>query len=147
MSTSQEGEDALAAMPQGPEWPYDAKDRVVLGWRGLIVGILVSHLVFGLLVTWAIPTWGIVIVIYSALPAWGVGAVAGTVLDLGLRRLRNQWLHVAAFFATGALICVPFGGFSSWGTSLFPVSMALAAGIGRLSVWRLVHINKQRSLT
>ena len=108
MSASQDGEDALAAKPQGPEWPYDPKDRVVLGAKGLTVGVLVAYVTFSLLLsipsvtvsgTWS---WIFAIFLFAAIPALVIGLIIGAMLEVCLRRLRNQWLHVAAFFAAGA---------------------------------------------
>ena len=150
---SPDGGDEHSPVPHIVFWHYDAADKVVLGGKALFLGAFVSCIVFCTLLS--IPTaissgtvaWVGAIFLFAAIPALVVGVVVGAMLDVCLRRLQNQWLHVAAFFAAGALICVPFGGFSSWGASLFPVSMALAAGIGRLSVWRLVKINPNPSLT
>lgn len=128
-------------------WTYGPKDRVVLGWKGLVVGILISHLVFGVLLALSNPAWGVVLFVFSAPPSWGVAGAVGSLPGLALRRIRNQWIHVGAFFATAALMCVPFGGFWSPTAWAFPLSIAVAAGIGRLSVWKIVRINDGPSLT
>ncbi|WP_159704937.1 hypothetical protein [Arthrobacter sp. 18067] len=128
-------------------WPYDPSDRVMLGWKGLVVGILVSHLVFGVFLALSDPLWGTALFIFSAPPTWGVAAAVGSLLGLALRRVRNQWIHIAAFFAAGALICVPFGGFWNSQSWAYPLSIAVAAGIARLSIWKLVRINDQPSIS
>lgn len=139
-------------------WPYDAKDRVVLGWKGLLVGILVADVAFFLF--WAIPSLSstpshasytlsitLAAMIIGFIPIGAVGVAVAWPLGLALRPVRNQWLHVAAFFAAGAIICVPFGGFWSATAWAFPLSIAFASGIARLSVWKFVRTNHQRSLT
>ncbi|MGO4589586.1 hypothetical protein [Paenarthrobacter sp. 2TAF44] len=128
-------------------WIYGPKDRVVLGWKALIIGILMSHLVFGVLLALSNPAWGVVLFAFSAPPTWGAAAAVGSLLGLALRRIRNQWIHVAAFFATPALVSVPFGGFWNPSAWAFPLSIAVAAGIARLSVWKIVRINDLPSLT
>lgn len=125
---------------------YRPLHRVVLNGKSLALGVLVAYLVFSSLLAVQAPDWALIFFVYAAIPVAFIGTAVGALLGLAMRRVRNQWLHVAAFFATGALICLPFGGFSSWGATLFSLSIALAAGIGRLSVWRLVRIT-QRSLT
>lgn len=124
-------------------WP---KDRVVLGGKGLAAGIAVSHLVFSALLSIQGPEWAFAFFLYSLLPVWAIGAAMGSLLGLALRRVPNQWLHVTAFFVIALLMCGPFGGFSSMGAFLFSTSIALAAGIGRLAVWKLVLVNDQPSL-
>ncbi|MFI2564338.1 hypothetical protein [Paenarthrobacter sp. NPDC018779] len=126
---------------------YDPRDRVILTGKSLAVGVPVAYVVFSSLLTTQAPGWALIFFIYAAIPAAFIGTAVGAVLGWALRRVRNQWIHVAVFFAAGALICVPFGGFSSWGATLFSLSIALAAGVGRLSVWKLVKLNPQRSLT
>ncbi|UKA52140.1 hypothetical protein LFT48_03540 [Arthrobacter sp. FW305-123] len=136
-----EDESALATKRPSGGWRYGPKDRVMLGGKGLAGGIAVAHLTF--CIFWGIqaPGWAIIFFGYSLLPIWAIGAAVGSLLGLALRRVRNQWLHVAAFFAAGAIICVPFGGFWSPSAWAFPLSIAVAAGVGRLAVWKLVRIN------
>ncbi|KUM34476.1 hypothetical protein [Arthrobacter sp. EpRS71] len=136
-----EDEYALATKRPTEGWRYGPKDRVVLGWKGLVVGIAVAHLTF--CIFWGIqaPGWAIIFFGYSLLPVWAIGATVGSLVGLALRRVRSQWIHVAAFFAAGFLICAPFGALSSTGPLLLPLSIAIAAGVGRLAVWRLVRIN------
>ncbi len=112
------------------------------GRQGTDSGIAVAHLTFCVLLSSQSPEWAVVFFIYSLLPVWAVGAAVGSILGLALRRVRNQWLHVAAFFAAGMLMCVPFGAFSSTGSLLFSSSIAVAAGVGRLAIWKLVRINR-----
>ncbi|WP_309076121.1 hypothetical protein [Paenarthrobacter sp.] len=135
-------ECALATRSPSTGWRYGPKDRVVLGGKGLTLGISVAHLTFCALLSSQSPELAVVFFIYSLLPVWAVGAAVGSLLGLALRRVRNQWLHVAAFFAAGLLVCVPFGAFSSTGSLLFPTSIAVAAGVGRLAIWKLVRINR-----
>jgi hypothetical protein len=136
-----EAEYGLASPHTSAEWRYGSKDRVVLGGKGLAMGIAVAHLTFCILWGVQAPAWAIIVFFYSLLPVWLVGAVVGSLLGLALRRVRNQWLHVAAFFAGGLLMCAPFGGLSGAGPLLFSSSIALAAGVGRLAAWKLALIN------
>ncbi|PRB40540.1 hypothetical protein CQ020_16225 [Arthrobacter sp. MYb23] len=142
-------EDEYSSATRSPSagWRYGPKDRVVLGGKGLAMGIAVAHLTFCAL--WGIqaPGWAIIVFLYSLLPVWAIGAAVGSLLGLALRRVRNQWLHVAAFIAGGLLMCAPFGGFSASGPLLFSSSIALAAGIGRLAAWKLVRINDAGALS
>ncbi len=142
-----EDEYSLATRSPSAGWRYGPKDRVVLGGKGLAVGIAVAHLTFCAL--WGIqaPGWAIIVFLYSLLPVWAIGAAVGSLLGLALRRVRNQWLHVAAFFAGGLLMCAPFGGLSATGPLLFSSSIALAAAVGRLAAWKLVRINDAGALT
>lgn len=136
-----EDEYALATRSRSRGWRYGPKDRVVLGGKGLAVGIAVAHLTFCVLVSIQAPEWWIIFFIYSLLPAWAVGAAVGSLLGFALRRVRNQWLHIAAFFTGALLMCAPFGGLSPTGPLLFSLSIAVAAGVGRIAIWRLVRIN------
>ncbi|MFK0008330.1 hypothetical protein ACIQTZ_14870 [Paenarthrobacter sp. NPDC090520] len=140
-------DDDEIALAEPRPTQYDSRERVILTGKGLAVGVLVAYVVFSLLLTTQAPGWALIFFIYAAIPSAFIGSGVGAVLGWALRRVGNQWFHVAAFFAAGALICVPFGGFSSWGATLFSLSIALAAGMGRLSVWKLVKLNPQPSLT
>ncbi|MDI2033332.1 hypothetical protein [Paenarthrobacter nitroguajacolicus] len=136
-----ESEYGLMTPETRNSWRYGSKDRVVIGGKGLAVGITVAHLAFCLLLTVQSHGAGtIVFFIYSFLPVWAVGAAVGSLLGLALRRIPNQWIHVAAFFAGPVLICAPFGGLSGNGPILFSLSIAFAAGVGRLSIWKIVRI-------
>ncbi len=142
-----EDEYSLATRSPSAGWRYGPKDRVVLGGKGLAMGIAVAHLTF--CAVWGIqaPGWAVIVFFYSLLPVWAIGAAVGSLLGLALRRVRNQWLHVAAFIAGGLLMCAPFGGFSATSPLLFSSSIALAAGIGRLAAWKLVRINDAGALS
>lgn len=142
-----EEEYALATRGPSRGWRYGPKDRVVLDTKGLAVGIAVAHLTFCILLSIQGPEWAVIFFIYSLLPVWAVGAAAGSLLGLALRRVRNQWVHVVAFFAGALLTCVPFGGLSPTGPLLFSLSIAVAACAGRLAVWKLVRINQSPPLT
>ncbi|UXM92360.1 hypothetical protein [Paenarthrobacter sp. JL.01a] len=109
--------------------------------KGLALGIAVAHLTFWFLLTLQSPGWAVLFFIYSLLPVWAVGAGVGSLLGLALRRVRNQWVHVAAFFAGPLLVCVPVGGLSQAGSVLLSLSVAVAGGVGRLSIWKLVRVN------
>ncbi|WP_157731591.1 hypothetical protein [Arthrobacter sp. YN] len=144
---SDKEEFALATRSPSGGWRYGPKDRVVLGGKGLAVGIAVAHLTFCAL--WGIqaPGWAIIFFVYSLLPVWVIGAAVGSLLGFALRRVRNQWLHIAAFFTGALLMCAPFGGLSPTGPLLFSLSIAVAAGVGRIAIWKLVRINDNPSLT
>ncbi|MBT2584816.1 hypothetical protein [Arthrobacter sp. ISL-95] len=140
-------EYALATRGPSVEWRYGPKDRVVLSGKGLALGIAVAHVTFCVLWGFQSPGWAMVFFFYSLLPVWTIGVAVGSLIGLALRRVRNQWLHVAAFFAGGWLMCAPFGGLSSTGALLFASSIALAASVGRLAAWKLVRINDAAALT
>ncbi|MFF2841994.1 hypothetical protein [Paenarthrobacter sp. NPDC057981] len=113
----------------------------MIGGGGRAVGVAVAHLTFCLLLAAQSPgVWAIIFFIYSLLPVWVVGAAAGSLLGLILRRIPNQWMHVAAFFAAPLLMSAPLGGLSAAGPILFSLSMAIAAGFGRLSIWKMVRV-------
>lgn len=125
--------------PHPPQLP-NPRVRVTLGGKGQGMGVLVAYVAFSTLLSLQAPEYALIFFIYAAIPAALIGSVVGWLLGLVLRQVRNQWLHVAAFFVVGTLICAPFGGLSSLGTVLFSLSIATAAAIGRLSAWRLVKI-------
>ncbi|MEV7661390.1 hypothetical protein [Paenarthrobacter sp. NPDC089316] len=138
-----ESEYGLKTPKTGHGWPYGSKDRVVIGGGGLAVGVALAHLTFCLFLVVQSPGGrAIVFFIYSILPVWAVGVAVGSLLGLALRRIPHQWIHVAAFFAAPLLICAPFGWLSPTGPTLFPLSIAVAAGVGRLSIWKMVRIHK-----
>ncbi|GGJ31627.1 hypothetical protein [Paenarthrobacter histidinolovorans] len=138
-----ESEYGLGAPGSGNSWRYGSKDRVVIGGRSLAVGVAVAHPTFCLLLAVQSPGgWALLFFIYSLLPVWVVGLAAGSLLGLVLRRIPNQWIHVAAFFLVPLLFCAPFGGLSPSGAIHFSMSIALAAGIGRLTIWKIVRIDK-----
>lgn len=134
----------LGRRSEPSEWRYGPKDRVVLGTRALLLGAVVAHLAF-IIALWTTTgmagQWFLIFLVYSALPVWIVSIGAGMALGVMLRRIRNQWIHVAAFFLGGALMCAPFGAYASVSSLSFPISLALAAGVARLAVWKLVRIN------
>lgn len=124
-------------------FPAEAgKYRVVLSIRAFLLGAVVAHIVFAitLTITAGMGGYWIFVLLFSALPVWFVALVAGLGLGILLRRIRNQWIHVAVFFAAGALLCAPFGAYNSNSWLSVPVSVALAAALARLSVWKLVQI-------
>ncbi|MDP9936050.1 hypothetical protein J2T11_002409 [Paenarthrobacter nicotinovorans] len=140
-SWTDEAEYGLIAAGTRHSWRYGSKARVVIGGGGLAIGVAVAHLTFCLLLTLQLPGWAVLFFIYSLLPVWAVGAGVGSLLGLALRRVRNQWVHVAAFFAVPLLVCVPVGGLSQDGSVLLALSVAVAGGVGRLSIWKLVRVN------
>lgn len=146
--------DKLTTAP----WPYGPNHRVVLGWKSLVVGILISDIAFFLLPgimsasrspqhsAYQLSLLPIVIVV-GAFPVSVVGVPAAMLVGKALRGVRNQWVHVAAFSAAGALVGTLAGvSFTGWTThTLVHMSLpaALAAAIGRLSVWKLVHVRPE----
>lgn len=128
---------------------HPAGTRVVLGMRGFIIGSLVAHAAFNLiLVVFAgapqqdafyFLFMALLVFIFSAVVVLPVAVIFGAPTALALRRVHSQTLHVLAFFAAGLLP----------GLLLFPGNPQLglisgaAAGIGRLSVWRLARIEHE----
>jgi hypothetical protein len=142
-SWADESEYGLVAPGSRNSWRYGSKDRVVIGGGGLAVGVAVAHLTFCLLLAVQSPGgWALVFFIYSLIPVWAIGVSAGSLLGLVLRRITNQWIHVAIFFLAPLLVCAPFGGLSPNGAIFFSMSIASAAGFGRLAIWKLVRINR-----
>lgn len=137
MSSPADDEYGLATpLPRFP----NPRDRVTLGGKGLGVGVLVAYVVFSTLLSLQAPEYAAVFFVFAVIPAAVIGVVVGGLLGLALKRVRNQWLHVAAFFVVGIAICIPFRGLSSSGGILLSLSIATAAAVGRMSVWRLVKI-------
>jgi len=135
-----EDDEFALELPNTSARSYGPRDRLVLGAKALFLGVAAAHLTF--CVFWGLlaPPCAVMFFIYSLLPVWAVGYAAGALLGLALRRIRNQWLHVAGFFGAGLLMCAPFGGFSATGPLVFTTSVALAAAVGRLAVWKYVRI-------
>ena len=82
-------------------WPYDYRDCVVLGWKGLLVGVLVADVAFFLF--WMIPSLGtnpghasytlsitLASMIIGLIPIAAVGLAVAW--PLGLARTNNQRL-------------------------------------------------------
>jgi hypothetical protein len=143
-------------------WPYDYRDRVVLGWKGLVVGVLVADVMFFLAGTlpgvfsrpsyasYALMMMGVSMV-FGIIPIGAVGLPVGALLGKILRGVRNQWIHVAAFIVAGAvvgtLVGATFTGWTIHTLAYMTLPAALGAGVGRLAVWKLVLINDHPSLT
>lgn len=126
-------------------------NRVVMGTSAVWIGILVADLTFGLL-------WGassvylgqgsldgifltVIALVVGLAPAAFFGWGLGMPLGLLLRPVRNQWLHVAAFGALGALMGLPFGGFGDPPSLMAAAGLAASAALGRLSVWTFVVVH------
>lgn len=136
--------------------PYGPNDRVVLGLRGLVVGVLLSDVVFFLVQAFI----GVVrsprhaeyqlsflpiLVVFGALPVCLVAFPTAILLGRVLRNIRSQWVHVAAFILAGALVGnlvgASFTGWTSHTLIQMTLPAALAAGVGRLCIWNLVIVN------
>ena len=143
-------------------WPYDYRDRVVLGWKGLLVGVGVADVVFflvpGVIKASLNPQYAAyqlsflpILMVFGALPIGLVGLPTAMLLGKLLRGIRNQWIHVAAFIVAGALVGTLVGaahtGWTIHTLAYMTLPAALGAGIGRLAVWKLVLINDHPSLT
>ena len=133
-----------------PTTPRYRPHRVVMGTSAVWIGVLVADLTFGML-------WGVTSVYLEGTPdsifltviglvvglapaaffGWGLGMPLG----LLLRPVRNQWLHVAAFGALGALMGLPFGGFGDPPSPMAAAGLAASAALGRLSVWTFVVVH------
>ncbi|MFF2841995.1 hypothetical protein [Paenarthrobacter sp. NPDC057981] len=146
----------------GTPWPYGPKDRVVLGRKGLVVGVLLSDIVFflvpGVIGALRSPqyadyqlSWLPILMAFGAIPICVVAVPTAMLLGKVLRSVRSQWVHVAAFTLAGALVGNLVGAsFTGWTAhTLFHMTLpaALAAGVGRLAIWKLVMVNDHPSLT
>lgn len=124
--------------------------RVELVPAAIWTGILVTHVSFCVLFgvgTLLLPPsavgFGFLVVaalLVGAIPAIIVGWALGMPLGALLQPVRNQWWHVGAFGALGAIITLPFGVFEDPPLPLALIAMIPAAALGRFSVWRLVRI-------
>lgn len=84
---------------------------------------------------------------FGAVPVLVFGLVLGFPLSILLRGVRNQWLHVIAFFAAGVLFGFICAGLLLWNQPRAFVALVagvagIAAAIGRLSVWKYVRTGK-----
>jgi hypothetical protein len=121
-----------------------------MGTSAVWIGILVAHLTFSVLsggTALFLPPSAVdgvfmaaAALIVGLAPAIFIGWGLGMPLGLLLRPVRNQRLHVAAFGALGAAIGLPFGGFADPPMLLAAAGLAVAAALGRLSVWTFVRV-------
>lgn len=102
-------EEARRPRPHGPN------DRVILGRKGLVVGVLLSDVVFFLVPAFIeiirSPPYAEyqlsflpILVAFGAVPVCLVAFPTAILLGRVLRSIRSQWVHVAAFTLAGALV-------------------------------------------
>lgn len=143
-------EEARRPRPHGPN------DRVILGRKGLVVGVLLSDVVFflvpALIEIIRSPPYAEyqlsflpILVAFGAVPVCLVAFPTAILLGRVLRSIRSQWVHVAAFTLAGALVGNIVGAsFTGWTSDTLihmTLPAALAAGVGRLCIWNLVIVN------
>ena len=127
-----------------------------MGPRTLVAELLVSYAAFSLLYgLFAKPEayfTGVAFgMFFGAVPVLVFGLVLGIPLSLLLRGVRNQWLHVIAFFAAGVLFGLVCAGIllvnqpPSFITLVAGVA-GIAAATGRLAVWKYVRIGEDLPL-
>ncbi|WP_455834087.1 hypothetical protein [Pseudarthrobacter siccitolerans] len=125
---------------------------VTLTGKALIKGLLISSTcwIAGLLiVVWQFSPqylggFALMILIGGYGVAMVVGAPLAVALAYVLRPVRNQWIHLAAFFAGTTLVFWVLGALAGfgWFTGSLGVwaSVGLAAAIGRLAIWKDVSV-------
>lgn len=143
-----------ATSPSGAGAPLMLAPRVTFGPTAFVTGYAIACLLVAAIATVAIgwgtsrDFWGYLwIIVIAAFYAAGIGLVTaapvGLALGLLLRGVRNQWLHVLAFFLVPTVLAWVVIGFLA-GSVGVPLLMALAIGVssavGRLAVWRLMDV-------
>ncbi|WP_026549767.1 hypothetical protein [Arthrobacter sp. Br18] len=131
--------------PDGPE------PRVTLGFGALLVGLVVAVAILAAAMglSWALSgndflgTFTLALV-YGLPIGIVTGFPLGAGLSLTLRRVRNQWLHVLAFFVVftaAGFVGIALVSVSGTAQNL-PLAVVVggAAAIARWSVWRMARI-------
>ncbi|WJH26039.1 hypothetical protein [Pseudarthrobacter defluvii] len=87
---------------------------------------------------------GLMVLMYGYGVSFVIGLPLGWILGHLLRPVRNQWLHVAAFFVVPTLSFWALGSLLGFGWSLEALALwatvGLAAAVGRLAVWKDVFV-------
>lgn len=145
---------------RGPEAGRDGRQRVVLGPFAFIKGWLTAVVLWltGLCIVQVaqelnsspqpddgaafVPGIIMMLVVYGFGIALLVATPLAALLVFLLRPVRNQWLHVVAFFAVPTLTYWVLGGLLGLGWTLsalgFWATVGAAAAVGRLAVWKNV---------
>ncbi|NUT70988.1 hypothetical protein [Pseudarthrobacter sp. C4D7] len=86
----------------------------------------------------------LMVLMYGYGIAFAAGVPLAWILGLLLRPVRNQWIHVAAFFIVPTLCFWALGSTLGFGWSIEALGLwstvGLAAAVGRLAVWRDVAV-------
>jgi len=141
--------------PLGEQMP----ERLVLTRRGVILtgralmkgwAITTTLWLIGLYAVLAATSQGFLFNLALMIAMYGYGAALATGIPLAwilgylLRPVRNQWIHVAAFFTVPTLAFWALGSLFGFGWSLGALGLwatvGLAAAIGRLAVWKDVAV-------
>lgn len=130
--------------------PLASRQRVTYGLSAVVVGFLVGLTVLSLAFA---ATWGpeagpgvfVMALLYGSLIGAVTGLPLGIVLGLLLRPVRNQWVHVGAFFATFAAAAFLISALLSPSTGMgdnVPAALIFggAAALARASIWNLVRV-------
>lgn len=137
---------------------HNPRHRVTFGPLAFFTGFLSAIATFSLAVilisvlggtfSWrqVLPTFGmaIVVLLYAGAIGLVVGAPIAFLLGLALRPVRNQGLHVLAFFvvisSVAWLIFSAMYGGAAWETVWLSCLIGACAAVGRASVWKLVDV-------
>jgi len=141
--------------PPGEQMP----ERFVLTRRGVILtgralmkgwAITTTLWLIGLYAVLAATSQGFLfnLALMIALYGYGAALAAGIplawILGYVLRPVRNQWIHVAAFFIVPTLAFWALGSLFGFGWSLGALGLwatvGLASAIGRVAVWKDVAV-------
>jgi hypothetical protein len=87
---------------------------------------------------------GLMVLMYGYGVSFFIGLPLGWILGRLLRPIRNQWLHVAAYFVVPTLCFWALGSLLGFGWTLEALGLwatvGLAAALGRLAVWKDVVV-------
>jgi len=137
---------------QTPEPHVLIQRGVILTGRALMKGwaITTTLWLIGLYAVLALTSQGflfnlaLMIVMYGYAVALAAGLPLAWILGYLLRPVRNQWIHVAAFFAVPTLAFWALGSLFGFGWSLGALGLwatvGLAAAVGRLAIWKDVAV-------
>ncbi|WP_285246239.1 hypothetical protein [Pseudarthrobacter sp. efr-133-R2A-89] len=137
--------------------PGDAGDvlirsGVILTGRALFKGWAITTTLWlvGLYIVLAATSQGFLLDLALMVLMYGYGIALATGVPLAwilgrlLRPIRNQWIHVAAFFIVPTLGFWALGSVLGFGWSIEALGLwatvGLAAALGRLAVWRDVAV-------
>lgn len=154
-STNRTGKQPRGAA-QAPEETRRSR-RVILSVGSLVIIALVSLLCCALVLAVLVgPYFGFWVVltmslIWGAVPSLVLAFCVGAPLSILLRSVRNQWLHVAAFFGLGAVLGLVFTAVTAgpaprpdyfWTfAATASLTLAGALAVGRLAVWRMARVD------
>ncbi len=127
-----------------------SRHRVTYGPAAVVVGFLVGLTLLALAFT---VTWGpgsgagifVMALLYGSLIGASTALPLGIAIGLLLRPVRNQWVHVGAFFAVFTAAAFLIATALSPSTAIaenLPVALLMGgvASVARASIWKLVRV-------